>query len=204
MDAIDLDRTRLQGAVAFTGKLASMSRAEAFAGVRELGGIPTSGVSRQTAVLIVGELGWPLLDDGRASRKLSTAPRYGVPVVSERRFLEWLGRAVPDPSPRSHSAQQVCAVTGLSGEELDTLVRLGLLDPRAGLFGFRDLASARQMAKLLRAGVALSTVIHSLHEIRRWLPDGGLANLRLYAEHTDLQVDQASGRTDIRGQFVLA
>src|SRR3954451_2584377 len=64
--------------------------------------------------------------------------------------------------------------------------------PRAGLFGFRDLASARQIAKLLRAGVALSTVIHSLHEIRRWLPDGSLANLRLHAEQTDVQVDQAS------------
>src|SRR3954468_7141390 len=103
MDAIDLDKSVLQRAVAFTGKLASMSRAEAFAKVRELGGVPTSGVSRQTRVLIVGELGWPLLDDGTASRKLSTAVSYGVPVVSERRFLEWLGRAVPDPSPRSHS-----------------------------------------------------------------------------------------------------
>ena len=69
-------------------------------------------------------------------------------------------------------------------------VRLGLLDPRDGLFGFRDLAAARQISKLLSAGVSLSTVIRSLHEIRRWLPEAGLANLRLLPDGNGLVVDQ--------------
>jgi tetratricopeptide (TPR) repeat protein len=199
----DPNSSLLQGPVAFTGKLACMSRTEAFAKVRQLGGVPTTAVSRRTQVLVVGELGWPLLDDGEPSRKLRAAVAHGTAVVSERRFLEWLGQAAPDTSQRVHSAEQTCTLAGLSRDRLDQLVRLGLLDPRDGLFGFRDLAAARQISKLLSAGVSLSTVIRSLHEIRRWLPEAGLANLRLHPDGNGLVVDQGQGRTDIRGQFML-
>jgi hypothetical protein len=37
--------------------------------------------------------GWPLLDDGRPSNKLSLATVLGISIVSERRFLEWAARA---------------------------------------------------------------------------------------------------------------
>jgi hypothetical protein len=50
-------------------------------------------VTKRTLVLIVGELGWPLLDDGRPSNKLSRATALGIPIVSERRFLD--GSAKP-------------------------------------------------------------------------------------------------------------
>jgi NAD-dependent DNA ligase len=39
-----------------------MRRADAFALVRTHGGKPREGVTKHTDVLIVGELGWPLLD----------------------------------------------------------------------------------------------------------------------------------------------
>jgi tetratricopeptide (TPR) repeat protein len=55
---------------------------------------------------------------------------------------------------------------------------LSLLDERAGRFGFRDLASARQIAKLLADGVRLSEIIRSVNEIRKWLPDIGLGSVR--------------------------
>ena len=50
-----------------------MKRADAFALVRKHGGKPREGVTRKTDVLIVGELGWPLLDDGRPSNSLAQA-----------------------------------------------------------------------------------------------------------------------------------
>src|SRR5262249_57539642 len=81
--------------VAFTGRLASMKRADAFALVRERGGNPREGVTKRTDVLIVGEFGWPLVDDGRPSNSLAQARSYGVPVASERQFLEWVGKAAP-------------------------------------------------------------------------------------------------------------
>ena len=96
MTVPEVDSSALSSTVAFTGRLACMTRAEAFEVVRSHGGTPSQVVTRQTNVLVVGELGWPLLDDGRPSNKLSRAGSYGIPVVSERRFLEWIGKVVPD------------------------------------------------------------------------------------------------------------
>jgi hypothetical protein len=122
-------------------------------------------------VLVVGELGWPLLDDRRPSNKLSRAGTYGVPVVSERRFLEWIGKAVPDSWHRTYSADQIATLSKLSSDTIDELVRFGLLDPRGGLFGFRDLASARQVSSLFANGIGLSEIIRSVKEVRAVLAE---------------------------------
>jgi len=204
MTVTELDNSALRSTVAFTGRLACMTRAEAFGVVRSHGGRPSEAVTRQTNVLVVGELGWPLLDDGRPSNKLSRAGSYGIPVVSERRFLEWIGKAVPDSLNRTYSAEQIAALSKLARKTIDQLVRFGLLDPREGLFGFRDLASARQIAKLFEHGIALSEIIRSVKEVRAWLPKADLSNLRLHpATHHTIEIEQPEGRTDKRGQFVL-
>jgi tetratricopeptide (TPR) repeat protein len=204
MTVVELDSSALKSTVAFTGRLACMTRAEAFGVVRSHGGTPSLEVTRRTNVLVVGELGWPLLDDGRPSNKLSRASSYGVPVISERRFLEWIGKAVPDSLNRTYSADQIAALSRLSSSTVDELVRFGLLDPRGGLFGFRDLASARQISKLFAHGIALSEIIRSVKEVREWLPEADLSNLRLHpATHRTIEIEQPEGRTDKRGQFVL-
>ena len=123
MTAIELDNSALQSTVAFTGRLACMTRAEAFEVVRSHGGTPSQAVTRQTNVLVVGELGWPLLDDGRPSNKLSRAGSYGIPVVSERRFLEWIGKAVPDSLNRSYSVSQIATLSKLSHGTVQELGR---------------------------------------------------------------------------------
>src|SRR3954467_14748946 len=114
MITIELSSSVLQNAIAFTGKLASMTRAEAFALVRQHGGLPSETVSKRTKAVIVGELGWPLLDDGKPSKKLSTAASYGIRVVSERRFLEWIGKAAPDTQTRTYPADQIATLSGLA------------------------------------------------------------------------------------------
>ena len=201
---LEVDSSALSSIVAFTGRLACMTRAEAFEVVRSHGGTPSESVTRQTNVLVVGALGWPLLDDGRPSNKLSRAGSYGVPVVSERRFLEWIGKAVPDSLHRTYSAEQIAALSKLSNTRVDDLVRCGLLDPRGGLFGFRDLASARQISKLFAHGIVLSEIIRSVKEVREWLPEADLSNLRLHpASPHAIEIEQPEGRTDKRGQFVL-
>jgi tetratricopeptide (TPR) repeat protein len=205
MTAIELDSSALTRSVAFTGRLACMTRAEAFEVVRQRGGTPSQTVTKGTKLLIVGELGWPLLDDGRPSNKLSRASAFGIPVASERRFLEWIGRVVPDDVNKTYSVDQLAALSKLSGDLILKLAQLGLLDERSGRFGFRDLASARQIAKLLADGVRLSEIIRAVGQIRKWLPDVGLANVRLHAgPHYSLELEQPGGRTDQNGQFVLA
>jgi tetratricopeptide (TPR) repeat protein len=181
-----------------------MKRADAFALVRERGGKPREGVTRRTDVLIVGELGWPLLDDGRPSASLAQARSYRVPIASERQFLAWLGRSAPDEQAKSYTADQLAALSKLPPEIVDQLAMFGLIEARNGLYGFRDLAAARQVAVLLAAGTKLSVITRSLNEIRKWLPDAGLANLKLAPESSDrVLVEQMQGRVDRTGQFVL-
>jgi tetratricopeptide (TPR) repeat protein len=203
--SIELDGSALKSSVAFTGRLACMTRAEAFDVVRQRGGTPSPEVTKRTKVLVVGELGWPLLDDGRPSNKLSRATEYGIPVVSERRFLEWIGKAVPDSVQKTYSADQLASLSKMSIGMIGELAQLSLLDERDGRFGFRDLAGARQIAKLLNDGVRLSEVIRAVSEIRKWLPEAGLAAVRLHAGAvSDVQVEQSGGRTNKYGQFVFA
>src|SRR6266851_3920773 len=194
----------LRRTVAFAGRLASMKREEAFALVRQNGGTPRRGLTKKTSVLVVGELGWPLLPDGRPSKSLALAKSYGVAIASERRFLEWAGRALADDQAKTYSADQLSSLSALPLDVIEQLTAFGLLDCRAQRCGFRDLTAARQLAELLQSGVALSTITRSLHEIRKWLPDAALANLRLYPSSSDaILVEQLKGLTDKRGQFVL-
>ena len=202
--ATEPSSTEFERVVAFTGRLASMKREEAFALVRRKGGTPRRGPTRKTDVLVVGELGWPLLADGKPSKSLGLARKYGVAIASERRFLEWAGRAVPDHQVRSYSAGQIAALSGLAPDVIDQLTAFGLLDRREQHYGFRDLAAARQLAALLASGVALSTITRSLFEIRKWLPDAALSNLRLFPSASDaVLVEHMQGRADRTGQFVL-
>jgi tetratricopeptide (TPR) repeat protein len=181
-----------------------MKRAEAFALVRKHGGTPREGVTKKTDILIVGEFGWPLVDDGRPSNSLAQAKSYGVPVASERRFLEWLGKVAPEEQAKTYTAEQLSALAKVPAGILDQLAMFGLIEPKDGRYGFRDLAAARQIAGLIASGVALSAITKSLHEIRKWLPEAQLSNLRLFPESADrLLIEQMQGRTEKSGQFVL-
>src|SRR6516165_5034326 len=132
MTSMELDSSALKRSVAFTGRLACMTRAEAFEVVRQRGGTPSQAVTKGTNLLIVGELGWPLLDDGRPSNKLSRAAVYGIPVASECRFLEWIGKAVPDSVHKTYAIEQIAALSKLSSAMIQELAQLGLLDERGG------------------------------------------------------------------------
>jgi hypothetical protein len=133
-----------------------MRRADAFALVRTHGGKPREGVTKQTDVLIVGELGWPLLDNGRPSNSLARAKSYRVLVTSERQFLEWLGKSPPEQQVKTYTADQLASLSKLPKEIVEQLSMFGLIESRNGLYGFRDLAAARQVAGLLAAGNAFS------------------------------------------------
>lgn len=181
-----------------------MKRAEAFELVRRRGGTPRQGVTRNTSVLIVGELGWPLLDDGRPSNSLAQARTYGVPITSERQFLAWTGNAPSVEQAKTYTGDQLAALSRMPREVVDQLAMFGLIEPVGNLYGFRDLAAARQIAALLACGTKLSAITRSLNDIRRWLPDAHLSNLRLSPESADsILIEQVQGRADRNGQFVL-
>jgi len=181
-----------------------MKRANAFALVTQHGGKPCERVIKDTNVLIVGELGWPLQGDGRPSKSLTQANTYGVPIVSERRFLEWVGKISPEEQAKTYTTDELAALSKLPADVVEQLSMFGLIEVREGCYGFRDLAAARQATQLLDSGIGLSVITKSLREIRKWLPNAQLSNLRLFPESKDrLLVEQARGHTDSKGQFVL-
>ena len=82
--------------MAFTGTLAAMTHAQAGEVVRQHGGEATDHVSRQTTMLVVGEEGWPLDDDGQVSVKLREVEEWNqsggsTRIVEEADFLHLVG-----------------------------------------------------------------------------------------------------------------
>jgi DNA ligase (NAD+) len=67
----------------FTGTLKSMGRNEAKQIVKDLGAQVVSGLSRRVTDLVAGE---------KAGSKLKKAKERGISVVSEKEFLEIIGR----------------------------------------------------------------------------------------------------------------
>ena len=80
----------------------------------------------------------------------------------------------------------------------------GLIEARGGLYGFRDLAAARQVAGLLAAGTALSVITAQPARDPQMAARRGAVEPQLFPESSDrILVEQVQGRTDKKGQFVL-
>ena len=176
--------------VAFTGRLASMSRKEAEAVVRAGGGVPVSGVSRRTSMLVVGMDGWPLRPDATVSRKLQraeTLSRGGsrIRIVSGADFLELAGLEERRPDLRkSFPARRVCELLGLDEPTLRRWEVFGLVRSQHGLYDFQDLVSLRTIAELIAGGVDPATIGRSIRGLASVLPgtERPLAQLKLVAD----------------------
>ena len=188
--------------VAFTGRLASMSRREAGELVTICGGRLSASMNRGTTLLVIGMDGWPLLRDGRLSNKLQKAEllqkgtgKRRLRVCSEEQFLERVGRKRPDAeTEKPMDAVQVSALVGVAPETLHRWELLGLVRSHAGRYDFRDLVSLQTIAALVSQGANPSTINQSVRSLARVLPgtDRPLAQLKLLA-HQDSLVAEVNG-----------
>lgn len=83
--------------VVLTGTLETMSREEAAEHIRRLGGTVTGSVSRKTQLVVAGR------DPGAA--KINAAAEFGLPVLTEKEFLDRLGRPPSRPGPSRKPAK---------------------------------------------------------------------------------------------------
>ena len=70
-----------------TGELTAMSRSDAEAKIRTLGGNPTTSVSKKTDYVVAGT---------HPGSKLTKAEKLGITILDEHKFMELLHTLSPD------------------------------------------------------------------------------------------------------------
>jgi tetratricopeptide (TPR) repeat protein len=166
--------------VAFTGRLATMTRAQAAALVRARGGRCVKDVGPGTDLLVVGQDGLPLTRKGSLTARLAQARRLQasgrLAILSEEQFFSRLGLAAEaEDVRRLHSLPQLCQTLGVSGDRLRAWVRAGWIVPIQTVdgvpyFDFRQVAAARGLVALVHAGVPPAKIRRSLLRLARCMP----------------------------------
>ncbi len=167
----------LQGErVTFTGTLASMTHSQAAVLVAEHGGTASDHVSRQTTMLVIGEEGWPLDDNGLPSAKLQQVDRYKaagaeIQVITESNWLSLLGlNDHREEVHRLYTPAMLSSILGISVHIIRGWARIGLIKPirmvyRLPYFDFREVSSARRLSDLLESGIPRKDLEESLRRL---------------------------------------
>ena len=162
--------------VTFTGTLASMTHAKAAELVRAHGGDATDHVSRQTTMLVVGEEGWPLEEDGRPSVKIQEVERLNgqgqsIRVIEEPDFLHVVGLSESrDEVRRLYTPAMLQTLLDVDVHVIRGWERAGLIRPvkkvyRLPYFDFREVNAVRRLTQLLEAGVPRAEIEASLRQL---------------------------------------
>lgn len=199
--------TPLQGeTVTFTGTLASMTHREAMAYVEHGGGRAVTSVTNSTTLLVIGEEGWPLEEDGQASQKVRQAAQriadgHGLRIIAESDWLQILGLDDrQEEIQRAYTPAMLSRLLNISVCIIRRWARLGLIRPvrrvcRLPYFDYREVAGARRLAALLDEGIAPQILEQSLGELGRTLNSSGrsLTQLNLLVHDENVLVRDSRG-----------
>ena len=168
--------------VTFTGTLASLTHRQAGELVEQHGGTTSVHVNQLTTLLVVGEEGWPLEEDGQPSVKLEHAHQLQergqhLRVLSEAEFLKALGLEDRAQEPRElHTPAMLAQMLGLSVHEVRRWERAGLIKParklyRLSYFDVGEVARVRKLSELVARGIPPQEIAASLARLRSVFPD---------------------------------
>lgn len=203
--------------IAFTGTLASMTHEQAAELARGHGGEPQEHVSRATTILVVGDEGWPLEDNGQPSVKFEQAERLRAEgeelrILTETEWLRLLGETSDAEEARQlYTPAMLSQLLGLRAGVIRTWERLGLIRPvkrvyRLPYFDFQEVTSVRRLSELLQAGVTrkdLETALRRLPSVERG-DHRPLEQLQILAQNARIVVRDRFGLVDpVRGQRVF-
>lgn len=197
----------LQGErVTFTGTLASTTHAEAAKLVEENGGTATDYVSRQLTMIVIGEEGWPLEDNGQPSVKLQQVERWiqsgaDIQVLNESQWLTLLGlNDHREEVHRLYTPAMLSSILGISVHIIRGWERSGLIQPvrrvhRLPYFDFREVSSARRLSELLDSGIPQEEIKESLKRLPSVLrgDERPLEQLQILAHSLGVLIRDAHG-----------
>src|SRR4029077_14455953 len=141
------------------------------------------------------------LDDGRV--RLPAGLPATAALIGENVLRRQLGLLSPPPAvERSLERAEVERLAGLEPNLVSCLVLFDVLEPVDERFAYRDLVAAREAARLLKRGVALSDVLDASIALRR--RGGHLAEARLTEGPSGALVREISGQlAELSGQLTM-
>lgn len=162
--------------VSLTGTLASMTHAQAAELIARHGGSVTEHVSRHTTLLVIGEEGWPLEEDGQPSVKLQQVQQLQaegatIRVLRESEWLQALGLTEQQAEVRRlYTPAMLSGLLKVSVHVIRGWERLGLIRAvkrvfRLPYFDFQEVTSARKLSELLVSGVPRRELEESLRTL---------------------------------------
>jgi tetratricopeptide (TPR) repeat protein len=157
----------LAGKISIIGRL-SAPMALVAREVAARGGTVQRGLSRQTGVVVVARRSVRQLAGGRLQVKIAQADWQGARCVSEKAFLRALG-LLPEAAPVAGAIalDALADRAGLDPEVVRLLVLFDLVEAGDGQCSFRDLVSAREVARLLREGLDLPAILATAEQMAR-------------------------------------
>jgi tetratricopeptide (TPR) repeat protein len=182
-----------------------MTRKQAAELVRAYGGEWLPTVTRLTSILVVGQDGWPLGQDGRLTRKLQRARwlqrTQPLTILTEVDLLTRLGLEAASPGSRLLSTVQLSEALKVTGERVRGWVRLALLQPAETMngvhyFDFQQARWAKTLCDFARSGVSPDRIRRSLEHLQRLMPnvEQPLAQLAVLEKDGRLVVRMAEGQ----------
>jgi DNA-binding transcriptional MerR regulator len=162
-----------------TGRFMTTTHAGIARIVRDFGGNYARQPNRLTTWLVLGDDGWPARRDGRPTVSFEKARRliargYTIHFLSEAEFLDRLGLAGPGGLVRGlHTIGDLAGLFGVTAARVRVWRRAGLIEPvrtlhRLEFFDFHQVAAARRLCELLRAGVGLAAIRGGVEAVRGW------------------------------------
>lgn len=172
--------------VAFTGTLASMTHAKAADLVQQHEGEAVQHVGRNTTLLVVGEEGWPLEEDGTPAAKLQQAIKLrsqgaDIRILKESEWLHALGlQAESSDIRRLYTPAMLSKVLGWSVHQIRKWERAGFIRPvkrvyRLPYFNFQEVTRARRLVTLLSQGIDGKQLQASLDRLKALLREADCA-----------------------------
>lgn len=197
--------------VAFLGKLGAFNRKEAYQLVRSHGGTPVDAADEHTTLLILGAEEFPFDEHPvLADSPLAESVAAGrCRVVNETDFQHRLGLLdVNHSEKRLYTPAMLADLLEVSVATIRRWHRRGLIVPvrevrRLPYFDFQEVASARQIARLVAAGTSPAAIENKLVQLAKLVPavERPLAQLSVIVEGRNVLLRQGEGLIDSDGQL---
>ncbi len=185
------------------GRVHGLTRRELGAAVSRAGARLHSRIEKKVTLVAIGSgAAHALLSGSRMINVLERMPDHAA-LISELSFQRSLGLAPPPAQePRTLKSEDVARLSGLHEEFLFWLALFDVIEPVDDFFSYRDLVSAKEVARLMREGCDFAALVEAAVVLRR---DGvRLSEVRLTVGNDGSvcrEIEGVPARLD--GQFAL-